>query len=248
MADSRRIGVISDLHSNLEAMKVVLKWFANEGIDHIICLGDIVGYNANPVEVTYLAHSRCKAVIKGNHDRYVLGYKPKGVREEKLRVIDWTREQLTPQYLQWLGTLEDEMVYMDTFLLAHGSPRDPDEYILTTDTIKGSFKTMNEEHPGLSVCFFGHSHFPMIIGNGKVEQKFHDTRTVKLDPSKTYLINPGSLGQPRDKCPKTSFGVFDMNEWSFTVVRLDYDYEATGDTILAAGLDRGLAFRLKKGR
>ena len=248
MPGSDRIGIIADLHSNLEAMKVALGYFHKEGIDHVICLGDIVGYNANPVEVTYLTHSRCRMSIKGNHDRYVLGFKPKGVRKEKLRVIDWTREQMTPEYLSWLKSLEDETVYEDTFLLAHGSPRDPDEYILTNEVIKGSFKAMNEDYAELPICFFGHSHFPMVIGNGKVESKFQETRTVRLDREKTYLINPGSLGQPRDKCPKTSFGIFDRKRWEMTVVRLDYDYEATGRAIIAAGLDRGLADRLTRGR
>ncbi|MDF1666672.1 MAG: metallophosphoesterase family protein [Planctomycetota bacterium] len=248
MANNGKIGVISDLHSNLEAMKVVLKYFQDEDIDSIICLGDIVGYNANPVEVTYLTHSRCKVSIKGNHDRYVLGFKPKGVREEKLKVIDWTRDQLTPQYIKWIGSLEDFTVYEDLFLLTHGSPRDPDEYIVTNETIKGSFKKMNEDYPGLPVCFFGHSHFPMVIGDGKVESKFQESKTIKLNRDKTYLINPGSLGQPRDKCPKTSFGVFDTKRWSFSVVRLDYDFESTGKTIVSAGLDRGLAHRLTRGR
>lgn len=248
MAHPDRIGIITDLHSNLEAMKVVLKFFQKEGVDHIICLGDIVGYNANPIEVTYLAHSRCRQVIKGNHDRYVLGFKPKGVRKEKLRVIDWTRDQMTPQYLKWLGSLEDSAVYNDAYLLAHGSPRDPDEYILSNETIKGSFKKMSEEYPSLPLCFFGHSHFPMIIGDGKVDSKFHETRTVKLKRDKTYLINPGSLGQPRDKCAKTSFGIFDTGRWEMTIVRLKYDYEKTGETIINAGLDRGLAYRLARGR
>lgn len=245
---SERYGIITDLHSNLEAMKVVLKWFHKEGIDHIICLGDIVGYNANPIEVTYLAHSRCRTAIKGNHDRYVLGFKPKGVRAEKLKVIDWTRDQLTPQYIRWLGTLPDHKVYEGTFYLAHGSPRDPDEYIVNNDAIKGSFKTLRDDYAGIPICFFGHSHIPMVIGAGKVEHDFKETRTVKLDREKTYLINPGSLGQPRDKQPKTSFGVFDARKWEMTIVRLDYDFEATGAAILAAGLDSGLANRLKRGR
>lgn len=248
VAQKHLIGIITDLHSNLEAMKVALKYFQKEGIETILCLGDIVGYNANPVEVTYLAHSRCRVCIKGNHDRYVLGFKPKGVRKEKLDVIDWTRDQLTPQYLKWIGSLDDAKTYQDTFLMAHGSPRDPDEYILSNESIKANFKTMNEEFPSLPICFFGHSHFPMIIGDGKVESKFHETRTVSLNRNKTYLINPGSLGQPRDKCPKTSFGIFNTDKWEMTIVRQEYDFEKTGEMILAAGLDRGLAFRLTKGR
>lgn len=248
MAASGKFGIISDLHSNLEAMKVVLKWLHREGIENIVCLGDIVGYNANPVEVTYLTNTRCQVAIKGNHDRYVLGFKPKGVREEKLRVIDWTREQMSPQYLQWIQSLKDSAIYQERFMLAHGSPRDPDEYITNQETIRGSMKMLAAEHPEVQLCFFGHTHFPMVIGAGKIERSFRETRTVQLQKGETYLINPGSLGQPRDKSPKASFGVFDADSWKFSIIRLDYDHESTAATIIEAGLDRGLATRLSQGR
>jgi len=243
-----KVGIISDLHANFEAMKVVFEWFAKESITHVVCLGDIIGYNANPAEVTYLASKRTNFSLKGNHERYVLGGEAKGVKDEKLEVIRWTQEQLSKQYIDWLSKLPDWQLYENALLLVHGSPRDPDEYLLNNDAISKSFKHLKETYPGIPLCFFGHSHFPMIIGNNKVESNFHETKTVQLVRDKTYMINPGSVGQPRDRCAKTSFGVMNMRKWEFTVVRLDYDHEATAQKIKDAGLDPSLALRLARGR
>ncbi len=248
MALPEKIAVISDLHSNFEAMKVALEWIHKEGIETILCLGDLVGYNANPAEVTYLAYKRVTFSLKGNHERYVLGMEAKGVKEEKLEVIRWTQEQLDRSYIDWLGQLPDFHLYEDVMLLVHGSPRDPDEYLLNNDAISKGFKHLKDNYPGVPLCFFGHSHFPMVIGNNKVESAFHETKTIPLLREKTYMINPGSVGQPRDKCPKTSFGVLDLRKWEWTCVRLDYDHEMTAQRIKDAGLDPGLGTRLAKGR
>lgn len=248
MALPDKIGVFSDLHANFEAMKVALNWMAQHGVGHIICLGDIIGYNANPVEVTYLTYSRVNFSLKGNHERYVLGEEARGVKEEKLEVIAWTRDQLSARYLDWLRTLPDYHLYEGTFLLAHGSPRDPDEYIFKKDAVKGSLQHMAEVYPGIRICFFGHSHLPMLISRGQIESRFNETRTIPLDPGATYLINPGSIGQPRDGVAKTSFGVMDTKRWRFTWVRLDYDYQQTGVRIRDVGLDASLATRLTRGK
>jgi predicted phosphodiesterase len=130
----------------------------------------------------------------------------------------------------------------------HGSHRDPDEYLLNNDSISKGFKSLKDNYPGVPLCFFGHSHFPMIIGNNRVEQNFHETRTVSLNRDKTYMINPGSIGQPRDGSPKTSFGVIDLRRWEFTLVRLDYDHKTTAERIKDAGLDPSLGTRLGRGR
>jgi len=243
-----KIGIISDLHSNFEALKVTVNWLNEYGIDHILCLGDIVGYNANPLEVTYLTWGRCNFSLKGNHERYVLGEEAKGVKEEKMEVIDWTRNMLSEQYLTWLRSLPDYHVYEDAFLLTHGSPRDPDEYIFKQEVVKGSLRHMEDYYPGLRVCFFGHSHLPMLIARGKIEASFSKTRTIALDRGTTYLINPGSVGQPRDGVPKAAFGVMDVKKWRFTWVRLDYDFETTQRRIKDAGLDATNATRLARGK
>jgi predicted phosphodiesterase len=243
-----KVAIISDLHANIEAMKEVTAWIRKEGIEHIVCLGDLVGNNASPAEVTYLVYNRVAFSLKGNHERYVLGMEAKGVKEEKLEVIRWTQDQLPETYIEWLRRLPDQHVYEERMLLVHGSPSDPDEYMLSNETISKNFKFLKENYPGIQLCFFGHSHFPMVIGNNKVESAFHETKTLALVRDKTYMINPGSVGQPRDKCPKTSFGVMDFAKWEFTVVRLDYDHASTAQRIRDAGLDPSLASRLSRGR
>lgn len=244
-----RMGVISDLHSNFEALKVALNWLHAEGVDHVICLGDIVGYNANPVEVTYLTWQRCQVALKGNHERYVLGDEARGVKEEKLEVITWTRDQLPGRYVEWLGSLPDYHLHEGAFLLAHGSPRDPDEYIVKKDVVSGSMRHMEEYYPGIPVCFFGHTHLPLCVSSkGVMDVRFPETRTVHLERGTTYLINPGSVGQPRDGVPRASFGVMDLHRWAFTWVRLDYDHPVTAARIRDAGLDASLATRLARGK
>lgn len=243
-----KVGIITDLHANVEAMKEVMGWLKKEGIDHVVCLGDIVGYNASPVEVTYLCYTRLAFSLRGNHERYVLGMEAKGVKEEKLEVIRWTQDQLPRNYVDWLSKLPDAHLYEEKMLLVHGSPTDPDEYLLSNDAISKNFKFLKESYAGVKLCFFGHSHFPMVIGNNKVDSSFHETRTVALNRDKVYMINPGSVGQPRDKCPKTSFGVMDLKKWEFTCVRLDYDHASTAQRIRDAGLDPSLAARLSRGR
>ena len=243
-----KMGVITDLHANFEAMKVVMNWLHTNGVDHIVCLGDIIGYNANPIEVTYLTWNRVDFALKGNHERYVLGQEAKGVKDEKLEVIEWTRDQLSEQYLEWLGSLPNYALYQDTFLLAHGSPRDPDEYIYKKDVVKGSLQHMEQYYRGIPICFFGHSHLPMLISRNRLETRFGETRTVELERGSTYLINPGSVGQPRDGVAKAAFGVLDTQRWTFTWVRLDYDYNTTGERIRDAGLDATMATRLTRGK
>ena len=248
MALPEKIGVITDLHANFEALKVTLNWLHQHGVEQIICLGDIIGYNANPVEVAYLTWNRVTFSLKGNHERYVLGQEAKGVADEKLEVIHWTRDQLSTQYRDWLASLPDYHLYEGTFLLAHGSPRDPDEYIYKKDVVKGSLHHMEQYYKGVPICFFGHSHLPMLISRKRLETRFSETRTVELDRNEVYLINPGSVGQPRDGVPKAAFGVLDLKRWRFTWVRLDYDFETTGQRIRDAGLDAGMATRLTRGK
>ena len=163
-------------------------------------------------------------------------------------MIHWTRDQLSTQYRDWLASLPDYHLYEGTFLLAHGSPRDPDEYIYKKDVVKGSLHHMEQYYKGVPICFFGHSHLPMLISRKRLETRFSETRTVDLDRNEVYLINPGSVGQPRDGVPKAAFGVLDLKRWRFTWVRLDYDFETTGQRIRDAGLDAGMATRLTRGK
>jgi predicted phosphodiesterase len=243
-----KYGIIADIHANLEALENALNFLETQKVDQILCLGDVIGYNADPVECVRRVREKCSAVIQGNHERMVLGASLFGVRKETLDATEWTKNKLSPEDLKYVESLPEEAKVGTSILLVHGSPRDKDEYILSTDVIRDNVMILRQKHPDVKVCFFGHSHYPMVIGPPEVHTRFHETRTITLDPSRIYLINPGSIGQPRDACPLSSFAVFDEAAWSVTIHRLPYDIAATQKKIIDAGIDKKLAARLELGK
>ncbi len=133
-------------------------------------------------------------------------------------------------------------------MLVHGSILDRDEYMLSVEIITNNLKALYHDYAGIEICFFGHSHFPAVIGNGKIDMNFHATRTVRLDPTRQYMVNPGSVGQPRDGVPLASFAVVDTEERAVTITRVSYDTKDSYDRVLKAKLGRSLAERLLVGR
>ncbi len=239
--------ILSDIHSNSAALKVCLAEIDRRGIKTLLCLGDLVGYNADPQVCLGWLTERQAVCIRGNHDRYVAGEPIDEVRESTIQAVRWTQKALSEAETTRLRELPDERSWNETFLLVHGSVRDRDEYILSSDAAYANLQAMEERHPGTLVCFFGHCHLPMIVGTHLTEIRFHETRTVALDRGARYLINPGSVGQPRDRCSLTSFAIFDPVTWSATIIRLPYDISATQAQVRAAGLDESLAKRLELG-
>lgn len=239
--------ILSDIHANSAALKVCLDEIDRRGVQTLLCLGDLVGYNADPKTCLDWLAARGAVCIRGNHDRYVAGDPVDEVRESTLQAVRWTQQALPSAETARLAALPDHLAWGEKFLLVHGSVRDRDEYILSSDAAYANLRVMEERHPAARVCFFGHCHLPMVVGDTLTEIRFHETRTVPLDPEARYLVNPGSVGQPRDRCPLTSFAVFDPAAWSVTIVRLPYDIRTTQDQIARAGLDAGLAKRLELG-
>jgi predicted phosphodiesterase len=243
-----KYGIIADIHANLEALENALNFLEGEKVDQILCLGDVIGYNADPVACLKLVREKCAHVIQGNHERMVLGASLYGVRKETLEATEWTRNRLGPEDLKYIESLGEEARIGDEILLVHGSPRDKDEYILSTDAIRDNMHVLRTKYPDVKVCFFGHSHYPMVIGPTEVHPRFQETRRFDLDRSKVYMINPGSVGQPRDACLLSSFAIFDADAWAVTIYRQPYDIPATQKKILDAGIDQKLAARLHVGK
>ena len=243
-----KYGIIADIHANLEALRNAFDFLASEKVDQVLCLGDVIGYNADPVECLRLVREKCSAVIQGNHERMVLGASLYGVRKETLEATEWTRAQLSADDLKYIESLPEETTVGSDILLVHGSPRDKDEYILSTDAIRENVHALRSRHPDVKVCFFGHSHYPMVIGAPEVHTRFHETRKLDLDRNRLYLVNPGSVGQPRDACPLSAFAIFDTDAWSLTIYRQPFDISATQKKIIDAGIDRKLASRLDVGK
>jgi predicted phosphodiesterase len=242
------VAVISDVHSNLAALTTVLKTIDELGIRRILFVGDLVGYNASPSECIDLFKQRRIVGISGNHDRYTTGQEMSDIRETTVEAIHYTQLAIGTDGDAFLRDLPDQRMVDQRYMIVHGSILDRDEYMLSGEVINRNMRELRDNYAGIDICFFGHSHFPAIIGNGKIDMKFPETRTVKLDPLKQYMINPGSVGQPRDGVPLASFGIFDPQAYAMQILRVEYDVQDTHDRVLAAGLGRSLAERLLIGR
>lgn len=164
--------------------------------------------------------------------------------------LEWTHEKVGDANALYLKKLPQGRVVDDEFVLVHGSLVDRDAYILSPAEIRRNMQTFKRDFPGAKVCFYGHTHMPALIGTkpGSVFLDIRESRTFKLSRRDIYLINPGSVGQPRDKCPLSSFAVFDLAKWSVTFFRKEYDVAGAQKAIIEAGLPRGFASRLAAGR
>ncbi|MDI6732589.1 MAG: metallophosphoesterase family protein [Planctomycetota bacterium] len=253
------IALISDIHSNLEALTTVLDDIKKKGISDIICLGDIVGYAADPVECLNLVRN-CKIVIMGNHDESLLqgaiGFTP-----HARDAMEWTIKQLKPHWFSSGGTKSRwdfitnlPTTYLDRDVLyVHGSPRDPTtEYIVESDiepNLEGAHRKLQhifEMFPRL--CFVGHTHQPGIITQDYRFLKPSDFNySFEFEDSNKYIINVGSVGQPRDGDKRSCYVIFDNNK--ITYCRLSYDYHKTKDKIIKTNaLSEYFGERLESGK
>jgi predicted phosphodiesterase len=241
--------VLSDLHSNLEALRAVLDRARELGYDRTLVLGDIVGYGPDPNAVVEILSRQPGTVsIRGNHDRVAAGLgEPDDFNAGARLSARWTREALDGASLAFLRSLpRGPMSFAERRLLAHGSPMDEDEYILEESAARRAFDGID-----FDLCFFGHTHYPCCFSlqGGRVALAVaRGDRTVfSLGPAPRYLINPGSVGQPRDRNPRCSFAVYDDVESTVTVHRIEYPLEQTRLKILQAGLPPPLGDRLRMG-
>jgi predicted phosphodiesterase len=243
-----RYGVVADVHGNARAFRVALAYLANARIDKLLFLGDLVGYGAEPAECVELLRTQKNVVaISGNHDRQVIGDPDPQMRRTAIRALEWTRQQLSPEQIRYLKTLPQGQTLDDGLLLVHGSLVSRDTYILTMREVEENRRCMLEQFAGFRVCFFAHTHVPMLIGPKEVITDLHDTKAFKLSRNDIYLINPGSVGQPRDRSPLASFGIFDTAEWTMSFLRLPYDVSGAKQAIVKAGLPEKFARRLEVG-
>ena len=246
-----KYAIISDIHANLEALEAVLADMRPHA-DTVICLGDIVGYNANPNECLELVRNVCDVVIAGNHDQAACGLRLYDDFSEYAReAMDWTRQQLTPASQQYLRSLPSTAVFSDCWLAAHGSPWDTDEYLFHTPHFQAAFLYLQAELPQVRGCFIGHTHLPMIWQysfNGTVSPVDITPLTVALQPARRYIINPGSVGQPRYGSPAASYVLLDDQTLTVAFRFVTYDVAAAQDKIYDAMLPLPLAERLALGQ
>jgi predicted phosphodiesterase len=242
--------ILSDIHSNKEALSAVLTFVRRKHWDKAVFLGDLVGYGANPNQtVDMLRRLRPLTGIRGNHDKVCSGLENGELFNRiALEAAMWTRRKLTRANLTWLRSLPRGPVMVDNaFAISHGTPIDEDAYIFGEIEALNVFRNTN-----FDLCFFGHSHFPVIFSLSP--EAITTTLTIapsfkfKLKPGVRYLINPGSIGQPRDGNPLASFAIFDSETRTISIHRIAYRIERAQEKILKAGLPRPLADRLGMGR
>jgi diadenosine tetraphosphatase ApaH/serine/threonine PP2A family protein phosphatase len=239
--------ILSDIHSNLEALDAVLA-DADGLYDCILCLGDLVGYGADPNAVTEWAREEVAAVVRGNHDRGCAGTESLEQFNPHARASAiWTRRALTPENRQYLAQLPRGPLRIEEpqgqFLLVHGSPVDEDQYLSTMDD-----GALMEGRLELPATFFGHTHVQggfRLTGDGI--SRLRSNELLQIDPNYFYLINPGAVGQPRDGDPRAAYTLYSIEEQTVEYRRVEYDVERAAAKIRAAGLPDVLALRLFEG-
>ena len=242
--------LLSDIHSNDEALAAVLARARRRGFDRVVILGDLVGYGADPNAVLDRLRRirKPKFLIRGNHDRVASGLDKAGLfNPVALEAVRWTEAALTRRNREFLAGLPLGPVVVDgAFEICHGSPRDEDAYIFSDRDASVNFRGFHS-----SVCFFGHSHIPSIFTlepHGiRVEVVDGERVTCRLQEGRRYLINPGSVGQPRDGNPDSSYAIYDAKKGAVHIERVAYDVERTRQKIHRAGLPGMLGDRLLVG-
>jgi predicted phosphodiesterase len=236
--------VISDVHGNLEALEAVLHDIRRRKTGGIIFLGDAVGYGPNPNECVEVLKENCRIVLAGNHDRATLGLTDiEYFNEYAKQAILWTREVLTDKNRKYLETLPvSKKMRKENILFVHSTPKEPESwhYLLTLWDAEINFHYFDEQ-----VCILGHSHLPFVIERlPSGEMVTHKTKAA-LGESERYIINAGSVGQPRDHDPRACYLLIDKRQAEF--VRIDYAKEKTQRKMHEAGLPLPLIERLASG-
>ena len=240
-----RYALFADIHSNLEACQAVLEAIKKEKIDEFVCAGDIVGYGADPGECISLIRSISPVIVSGNHDWSIAGkFDIACFNIYAKEAILWTRENLTQvdkDYLGCLGLIQSK----DTFILVHGSLDQPEEfrYILDVQTAEPSFRLLEKE-----ILFVAHSHIPFVLGMKQEKVRYLSPGPLTLSKEEKYIINVGSVGQPRDGNYRACYVVYDSESNKLEFKRVEYDIQTAQRKIIKAGLPKMLAERLLLGK
>jgi predicted phosphodiesterase len=242
--------IISDIHANWEALYSVLQTAAGS-YDRVLCCGDLIGYGADPNPVVDWARQNVEAVVRGNHDKACVGLEDlEWFNPVAKAAALWTRQELSPENVDYIRALPKGPVWMNNFQMVHGSPLDEDEYLVGASDASITFSYL--ERP---VTFFGHTHVQggFMWRKNRAEEigkpvDGRDTMLLDIEPDYAYLINPGSVGQPRDGDARAAYILYDPDDGYLMYYRLPYDIEKAQAKIRRAGLPGLLADRLALGR
>lgn len=244
--------ILSDIHSNLEALQKCLE-VAQGRYEEVLCLGDLVGYGPDPNPAVEAVEKTAPVIIRGNHDKACCGIIGGEDFNPYARMATlWTREQLTARNLALLRNLPSGPVDVNGFQLMHGSPRDEDEYLAGPEEAMAALQSIRSQ-----VALFGHTHLQggfQLNADGVFQIiRFYGQRdgcifTLQLEEGTRYLINPGSVGQPRDRDWRAAFAIFDSDRRRVEYYRTSYDLPRTQEKMRRAGLPEPLITRLEFGR
>jgi predicted phosphodiesterase len=244
--------ILSDIHANLEALEAVLAAAPRHEFDRLLVLGDIVGYGADPNAVTARVRAlQPDAVIRGNHDKAASGVESaEGFNHAARSAALWTLDQLSDEHRTFLNELSPGPIIVDDLVeICHGSPDDEDEYIFEHLDAIEALRASTQQ-----VCFFGHTHVAIVywlsMNDFDVMMAAATDRETRIhiEADRRYLINPGSVGQPRDGDPRAAFATFDSESMEVVLYRVPYDVASAQAKIARAGLPEGLARRLALGK
>jgi predicted phosphodiesterase len=239
-----KYAIIADIHGNLEALEVVLEDTRQQKVTHYACLGDVVGYNANPKECLEIIRNMNLPCVMGNHDEYCSAdLDLEGFNPHAAEAVNWTRQQLTEDDRQWLRNLKYQRLIANCTLV-HSTLDAPKRWGYVFDKLAAAASFTYQNTP---ICFFGHTHVPVAFIRDTVVRGGTYSR-FRIEPGRKYFVNVGSVGQPRDGVPKAAYVIYDTDEGSIELRRLDYDIPQTQAKIRAAGLPERLAERLAYGK
>lgn len=239
-----RYGIFADIHGNLEALETVIKAYAKENIDQYVCAGDIVGYGSNPKKCLQLVKNLKAIVVAGNHDYAVCGLSDISHFSLPAReAVLWTKKQLVETELSYLSSLP-LTITKEKFIVVHSSLNSPLDWHYITDKSSACQSFTSQETP---LCFVGHSHVPGIFLEENRQIIASPQDKIKFKIGIKYIINVGSVGQPRDGNPKACYTVYDTETNLLEIKRMGYNLEITQEKIIKAGLPQILAERLAGG-
>ena len=239
-----RFAIFGDIHANLHALQAVIDDTREQGCTHHICMGDIVGYNAFPRECLAVVRELDCPTVKGNHDEQVsMGETQEGLNPLAEEALDWTRNQLDETDKQWLRELRIQRLVRD-FTIVHATLDTPHKWGYVTTALDAA-ASFTYQHTAL--CFIGHTHRPIIYHRDHSVNSFA-FETLTIEKNQKYLINVGSVGQPRDGDWRAAYAIYDTATNEIVLRRIPYDLEAAQRAILDAGLPQKLALRLANGR
>ena len=241
-----KLALISDIHGNLEALTAVLKDIDKQQVDKIHCLGDVVGYGSEPAACLELVNKTCDIKLMGNHEYVILGLESPDNYTHVARIsAEWTQDRLTDRDFSLITDFEMDRS-LDNLYLVHSSPFEPERwhYILSPEEAAQAFERLEGW-----LCFHGHSHIPLIFSEAHNRPPRERVGHNFLpDSENRYLVNIGSVGQPRDNDPRACYVTFDMEEGEVTYHRVEYDIETAQSKMAQAQLPEMLIDRLAVGR